>query len=260
MFQLITPTTVRLKHINLRQETHGKHKVDAIDLDFVLEGRNLNLALLHPDLCAAHYHDPDADAGQETAEGVEQVLPKRRFPQAGPIPWDDVTTGTDLTVIYGLGDDDSNIDMTGGKTATKRIELKEDAVAHIFFRYSTTNFEDGALDKLRKKLDQVVEVTLVQNEQLRKEAIDGSVDAFKRDHPEAGDIFSDMHGGDEDSDSEGGTTDVSSSSDGWPFPGKADGEAPPQSVTVETSRPGTRTARGREKTKAALAVREGATH
>jgi hypothetical protein len=49
----------------------------------------------------------------------------------------------------------------------------------------------------------------------------------------------------------------------WPFPeGDKPTEAPPQSATtevvVETSRPGTRTARGRDKTKAALAAK--ATH
>lgn len=42
----------------------------------------------------------------------------------------------------------------------------------------------------------------------------------------------------------------------WPFPtgNKAGSEKPPQPVTVETSRPGTRTARGRDRTKAALAA------
>jgi hypothetical protein len=37
----------------------------------------------------------------------------------------------------------------------------------------------------------------------------------------------------------------------WPMPT----EAPPQSVTIETSRAGTRTARGREKTAKALAAK-----
>lgn len=253
MFQLVTPTIVRLKHINLRQETHGKQKVSAVDLDFVLEGRNDNLALLHPDLMEAHYHDPDADQGQETVDGVPRVLQKLRFPKLGALPWTDETTGCDMTVVYGLGDDISNIEFTDGKTTVKRVELKEDGISHIFFRYSTSHIEDGALDKLRRKVEQVVEVTLVQQEKLRQDAIDGSKAAFERDHPEASDIFSQEHGGygpEDEQDSEG-------SDEAWPFPKNAPDEAPPQSATtevvIETSRPGTRTARGRDKTKAALA-------
>ena len=62
------------------------------------------------------------------------------------------------------------------------------------------------------------------------------------------------HGpGDEEADGEGSETDAAL--DGpWPFPKSgADMAAPPQSVVVENSRPGSRTARGREKTRAALA-------
>ena len=105
MFQLITPATVKLMHINVRTEKHGPADVDAFDLDFQIGGENQKvLALLHPDLCAALCHDEDGDDGQETVEGVPPHLPNIRFPKlAEALPWTEEATGVDLTVIYGLG-------------------------------------------------------------------------------------------------------------------------------------------------------------
>ena len=56
MFQLKTETTVRLMHINVRTEKHGPNDVDAMDVEFAMEGQNTKvLALLHPALCEALY-------------------------------------------------------------------------------------------------------------------------------------------------------------------------------------------------------------
>ena len=265
MFQLVTPTHVKLKHINVRTETHGKEKVSAVDLDFVREASNSEvLDLLHPDLCEAMHHDPDADNGQETVPGVRRVLPKLRFPKLSTFPWVVEGSGMDLTVIYGLGDELSNIEFADGRATTKRVE-QGDGTAAVFWRYSSNAVPDGAIDKLRKKLDQMVEVTLIQQERLRTDAvegkgpaIDGTAAAFQADHPEAGDLFAAEHGGeggegsaggdpdsDEEEDSEGGATDLEERLDN--ALARADAEPPPV-VTRST-----RTARGREKTKRALA-------
>lgn len=177
MFQLIQPTTVKLMHINVRTEKHGASDVDAVDLDlhFVAENR-LALGMLHPDLCEALYHCAAGEQGQGTVEGLPDTLPNLRFPKlAGcSFAWDDEATGVDLTVIYGLGDEKSNIKLEDGKATMKRVEVHEGGSATNVFRFSVSGYPDGVIDKLRKKLKQEITITLVQPERLRREAIDGS--------------------------------------------------------------------------------------
>lgn len=178
MFQLLTPATVKLMHINVRTEKHGPADVDACDLDFVISGENQKvLALLHPKLCAALYFNAEAEAGQEHFETVPEHLPDLRFAKLSEaLPWSDEATGVDLTVIYGLGDDASNIKLEGGKSATKRFEVEQGGTASVAFRYSVAGYPDGVIDKLRKKLKQEVSITMVRPEKLRDDAvIDGTV-------------------------------------------------------------------------------------
>lgn len=201
MFQLVHPATVKLMHINVRTEKHGPNDVDAFDLDFQIGGENQKvLALLHPDLCAALCHDEDGDDGQETVEGVPPHLPNIRFPKlAESLPWTEEATGVDLTVIYGLGDDTSNIKLEGGKAATKKFSVEEGGSASVAFRYSVAGYPDGVIDKLRKKLKQDVTITMVRPEKLRQDAIDGTGEQFQAEHPDlpgpdAGELFAQQHG------------------------------------------------------------------
>lgn len=200
MFQLQTPRHVRLKHINLRTEKHGKNDVDAVDLDFVIEGTNEDvLSLLSDDLCDALYYDPDA-SGQEQIEGVKRATSKLRFPRIGAMPWSSQGSGMDLTISWGI-DEEEPIEFFDGKASTKAFMANEGGTVMLGFRYSNAAIPDGALDKLRKKQKQMVEVTMVQQERMRTaavegggEAIDGSVEAFEADHPDAGQLFAEAHG------------------------------------------------------------------
>ncbi len=178
MFQLIHPTTVKLAHINVRTEKHGPNDVDACDLDLVIEGENAKvLALLHPDLCAALYFNSEAEAGQDLVDGVPPSLPNMRFAKMQTkIAWESEATGVDLTVLYGLGDDKSNIRLEGGKANTKSFELSEGGSAKVSFKFSISGYPDGVIDKLRKKLKQEISITLVRPEKLRSDVvIDGTV-------------------------------------------------------------------------------------
>jgi hypothetical protein len=132
----------------------------------------------------------------------------------------------------------------------------------LSFRIGSNDVDDEEIGILCGKLGSEITFTLIAPE-VKEEppVIDGTTAAFERDHPDAGALFAAEHGDDgldsggTGADSEGGETDISdSAAEGWPFPKNAPGDAPPQSATVENSRPGTRTARGRDKTKAALAA------
>jgi hypothetical protein len=188
MFQLVQDTTVTLSHINVRTEKHGPADVDAFDLDFALTGENRKLlALLHPRLCESLFFNAEREAGQEVAEGVDDSVPNLRFTRlADALPWSDEATGVDLTVVYGLGDDASNIRLEGGKATMKKIEVTEGGSVTLVFKYSISGYPDGVLDKLRKKLKQEITITMVRPEKLREDAvIDGTTAAFKKDHPDA---------------------------------------------------------------------------
>jgi hypothetical protein len=253
MFQLIAPTTVKLMHINVRTEKHGPADVDAFDLDFQIGGENSKiLALLHPGLAEALCFDEDDDGGQETVEGVPPHLPNLRFPKlADALPWTEEATGVDLVVIYGLGDDASNIKLEGGKSATKKFSIEEGGSASVAFRYSVAGYPDGVIDKLRKKLKQDVTITMVRPEKLRQDAIDGTTGhPGAQPGPDAWQLFAGEHGGPpEDEPSEGGETDIAGRGDNWPLP--TDGTAP--TGAQQAPQASTRTARGREATRKALA-------
>lgn len=275
MFQLLTPTTVKLMHINVRTEKHGPTDIDACDLDFVLSGENARvLAMLHPDLCEALYFNAEAEAGQDVIDGVPQHLPNLRFPKlADALAWSDEATGVDLTVIYGLGDEVSNIKLEAGKAATKRFEPEEGGTVSLAFRFAVAGYPDGVIDKLRKKLKQEVTITMVRPEKLRDDAvIDGTVGhpglAAQREaeaagqgslldgealHEEAGEAFARLAGdadsdpgeGDPDehdgdgADSEGGEPEVEASGDmdaPWNLPGGAAAEAPAEEKKTRRGR------------------------
>ena len=212
MFQLVQDTTVTLSHINVRTEKHGPADVDAFDLDFALTGENRKLlALLHPRLCESLFFNAEREAGQEVAEVVDDSVPNLRFTRlADALPWSDEATGVDLTVVYGLGDDASNIRLEGGKATMKKIEVTEGGSVTLVFKYSISGYPDGVLDKLRKKLKQEITITMVRPEKLREDAvIDGTTAAFKKDHPDAPGFDFDAENGDPgENDGEGDAPDA----------------------------------------------------
>lgn len=177
MYQLISPTTVTLAHINLRDEKHGKEDVKMVDLDFSLDGENIMLDALDPALRERLCYDPDATSGQQTMPGVPKTMPKRYLPRLGTsFKWEQEQTGMDLVFIYGVGDERSNIELTDGRLKIKGLEIKDNGGATIRFQYSTASIPDGAVDKLRMLTGRLVTITLVQPEKLRQDAAPGGDD------------------------------------------------------------------------------------
>lgn len=239
MFQLPEPTNVMLQQITTHLVKRGKKEFrDAYSLHFELEAANAAvLALLHPKLCAALYHDAKADDGQQTAPGIDPVLPDLRFPRMAQFPWPDEATGMDLVVVLGLGDERSNVALDDGKLSTKTVNVKQGGTARLAFSFWTEAMPDGALDKLRGKQRQSVQITLVQPERLRADAvIDGTVGhpgaaAAQRAAEEAGQqrldadatgAFLAQHGDPEDEDRDDGE---GSAPDAEPAPAKRRGRA-----------------------------------
>lgn len=183
MFQLIERTSVKLMHVNMRTEKHGKDRVDAYDIDMEIEGLNTDVLAMvdHPDrkgwLAQCFYFGSSKDGGMPELEGVQEITPHLRFPDLVPkqklkAEMEDV----DFTVYWGTARKESIIELIGGKSSVLYFECHEGGSVKLGFRFQTNKMPDGALDKLRKKLEQQIEVTAVQQEKLRQQAvIDGTV-------------------------------------------------------------------------------------
>lgn len=157
MFAFDKPTPVKLAHLNCREERHGDESVAAIDLKFVREAGNSQLSMLHPDLRAALY-DTDDDERPGLA-GIEPIATKLRFPAMPQFAWDLEMTGCEVEVDYGLGLE-SNIVLADCKVNQFRVECRPGGTTLITFRVQTSNFPEGAVDKLLGKLGHETAITL----------------------------------------------------------------------------------------------------
>lgn len=114
-FQLENVTECECSHVNIREENHGEEKVLAVDLAFWKEGGNELLDLFHPEIRTTLYCNRAAQEGQETLPDLLAVLPNLRLsglPDRMHWGGNDKFAGYRLSVDYGLGGEESNVDLT----------------------------------------------------------------------------------------------------------------------------------------------------
>ena len=117
--------------------------------------------------------------------------------------------GWRLSVKYGI-DDTTAVVLTDCKLDKLRVvELCEGGTVELRFRIGTSKIDERAIGQLAMMMDQEVPITLTGPKVA--EPIDGTVDAFKRDHPDAPDAPPPAE---------------AQRGENWPFPG-TDGDAPP---------------------------------
>lgn len=245
MFQLLEFTEVHVASVTNRAETHGEDKVPAVSLGLELTGANSLLDSIDPKIREALYTTIE---GQDQLPGVEVTMPVLRCNSFDRHTLPTSYEGWTLQVDDGI-DDTKPISFGGCKVDKFSFEAKQGGSVELRFRVGTSDVDADKLGKLAMHNGQSIWITLRAPEK-KPDAIDGSSEAFEKDHPDAGSLFAEAHG----DGSEGGADEGLADGAPWPFPKDAATETPPQSVTVERSQPGTRTARGREKTKAALAA------
>jgi len=272
MFQIQTMTEAHVASVTNRVEKHGEDDKPAVSMMLELTMANTALDLIDPKIRESLYKPVD---GQDQLPGVEPATPVLRCNSFERHTLPTAYEGWTLAVDDGI--DDTLPMLFGGVKADKfTFEAKQGGSIDLKFRVGTSDVDAEKLGKLAMHNGQSIWITLTApkpGEAKKTPAEDGA------SGPSPEDLFS--KGGDagpgdgepDDNDSEGGETDAGAgetnaaagetgtasgetgASEGtWPFPKNATTEKPPQSVTVETSRPGTRTARGRDKTKAALAA------
>jgi hypothetical protein len=259
MFQILEFTEAHVASVTNRTETHGDEKVPAVSIGLELTAANTILDQIDPKLREALYKAVD---DQEQLPGVEPATPVLRCNCIDRAVLPTSHEGWTLQVDDGI---DESVPMTFGSVKVDKfsVEPKQGGSIVLRLRCGTSDISAETLGKLAMHNGQSIWVTLTAPKP-KTDAIDGSTEAFKKDHPDASDMFTGgpSDPGDDEGDGEGSDPDLSArdgvTDDGaWPFPrGEQAGEAPPQSVTTETTRSpaGSRTARGREKTAKAIAA------
>lgn len=154
-FELTAVTEVLLTHINLRKEFHGEEKVQAIDLNFSIEGSNDLLDLVDPVLRDLHYFNRAEVAGQEKLPETIRVLPDLRAPKLNGQKFkyggNDKYKGYGFEQDFGLGAEaGSNIFFTDASAGKFSYETKEGGTVKLDFQvsYSGDALTDDAMTRL----------------------------------------------------------------------------------------------------------------
>lgn len=144
----------------------------------------LQLHVARAKLREALYFRSETTEAQGEIDGVDQVLPNKRFAQLQPLAWDLELTGCKVVVDYGLGDDVSNVELCDCKVNQFRIDPKEGGTVELTFRVQTSNLPTGALDKLSTKLGHETQIVLTRPEvkpEPQQQAIDGTKESYEAD-------------------------------------------------------------------------------
>ncbi len=259
MFQILEFTEVHVASVTNRQETHGDEKVPAVSIGLELTAANTILDLIDPKLREALYK---AVEGQDQLPGIEPATPVLRCNSVDRVVLPTSHEGWTLQVDDNIDESDP---MTFGSVKVDKfsVEPKQGGSIVLRFRCGTSDISAETLGKLGMCNGQSIWVKLTAPEK-KADAIDGTTEAFKTDHPDAGDLFA-AAGDPSETKNEGSDLDVEADGDdegalqdledrrgnaldqaddtlearlaggepAWPFPQSASGEAPPQSVTTD---------------------------
>jgi hypothetical protein len=230
-FELKSPTAATLRTVTPRTEIHGDEKVCAISLGLSIVGPNTLLDALDGGRLrhALYMAVPD----QEQLPGVEPSTPLLRARGIEEVKCAGTLEGWTVRFEHGI-DDESAIVLGGSKVDKFRVIPTEGGSVELLFRVGTSDINEAEGGALFGMLGQEVMVSITAPVIAHgAPAIDGSVDAFKADHPEAGDLFaagaSDKHAGDfgqaDDAPGTGSSDDAADSESGETESGDAEFEA-----------------------------------
>jgi len=244
MFQILTFTEAHLATVTNRVEKHGDDDKPAVSLGLEITTGNTILDLIDPKLRPTLYkrHDDQPDL-----EGVEQVLSVLQCNSIDRVLLPTKHEGWTLAVDDGI-DDTKPMSFGGCKIDKFSCEPKQGGTVVLRLRVGTSDLDAARSGMLGMHVGQPIWVTLVAPEK-PVDAIDGTTEAFEKDHPDAGDLFAAGANVEKDGDDEGAPQDLEDRLEGAL-----------DAAQTTRSPAGSRTARGREKTAAALAAGAPGTH
>ncbi len=210
-FTLPTFTTVLVKSVNIRAEVHGKEKVPAADIGFVMTCSNIVLSMFDAGLLVGLYKPSEGTDDEPELDGMEKLTerPLLRCPSiAMPIDLNREYAGRNVVIDYGLGGD-SNIELNTCTVGAFKIDAKEGGTVEVHFRVKVSHIDQDALGALGCLVKHDVQITLMSSPQAdnTQEKLPGVetpvhsaqgaliVDPAEDDKPtDATGVFLDVHG------------------------------------------------------------------
>lgn len=165
-FEFPKVTEVQLTHVNVRREIHGEEHVPAMDLSLRKEGSNELLDLLDPALRQALYYNQAATAGQEGLPEVLAILPNLRVAKLNGQKFNwakgERHKGYRFVLDYGLGDEESNVDLDGCTVTGWNIETNEGGtvVLNWTVQYAGEKLTSEVRGKLTGLTDEPIHIQL----------------------------------------------------------------------------------------------------
>lgn len=250
MLQLTEATEATLAAVTNRTEKHGDDDVPAVSLQISIEAANTLLDCIDPNIRLALYKAVD---GQEQLPGIEPATPVLRCNSFDQIALTQAHEGWTLEIDDSI-DEDAPMRFGGVKVDKLRVDAKQGGSIVLRMRMGTSDVDADRLGALAMHNGQSIWIRLRAPDP-KAPAIDGTVEAFERDHPDAGDMFAAQHGeGPDELDDDGsGHADVASGEaskaaldacEGNPFPRAEETETPEREVATGTEE--TKPRRGRK--------------
>lgn len=196
MFQILEFTEARLAAVTARIEKHGDDDVPAVSMGLELVAGNTLLDSIDPTIRDALYK---AVEGQADLPGVPPVTPVLRCNSIDRVILPTKHDGWTLHLDDGI--DDTNPMAFGGCKVDKfSVEPQQGGSVILRFRIGTNDLDAERSGFLGMHVGQPVWITLTAPK-AAPPAIDGTTDAFKRDHPDLVDEAEAQ--GEEDADEDG---------------------------------------------------------
>lgn len=193
MFQITETTEAALTAVTNRTEKHDDEDVPAVSLQVSIEAANTLLDCIDPAIRQALYK---AVEGQDQLPGVEPSTPVLRCNSFGTLEIDRAHEGWTLEIDQGI-DEAEPMTFTGCKVDKFKVNAKQGGSVVLRLRIGTSDVDADRLGALAMHNGQAIFMRLIAPKP-KAEAIDGTQAAFEADHPDAGDMFAEAHGGPED--------------------------------------------------------------
>lgn len=205
LFTLPHDTECELTSFVGRTQKSGPDDVPAVTFRLKLASvQNTLLDLFSPTFRLTAYAPVE---GQEQLPGVEPTTPILRSKDLKHWAPETRLEGWTVHVSRGISDDDA-LQMGSCKIDDFRFDLYEGGHIDVDFRVSTADVDEAGAGMLwgRQKCKVFVTITAPELAE-QKPVIDGTTEAFRKDHPEAGDLFAAAHGGEAGADDTGAADD-----------------------------------------------------
>ncbi len=197
MFEVTEFTEARLASVTNRTEKHGDEDVPAVSLSVEIEAANTLLDVIDPSIRQALYK---AVEGQDQLPGVEPATPVLRCNSFDVVALTTAHEGWRLYVDDSIDEGDP-MEFTGVKVDKLRVDAKQGGSIVLKFRLGTSDVDADRMGKLGMCNGQSIWIKVLKPEKAA-DVIDGSVEAFQADHPDATDLF--LAGADADADADPG--------------------------------------------------------